>query len=91
MNKESNSPGCLGLIGVGFAIVAGLCVIAGFVQDSSASAAFLPFIGSTVISVLCFTLVDIRDRLTRIERHFGIKQNEEEEDSNTNLEPISKS
>jgi xanthine/uracil permease len=87
MKKETNGAGCLWLIGAGFAVIAVLCIFAGFAQAHSPEAAFLTFIGASLISVLCFTLVDIRDRLARIEKRLDTQT--KGDDPNTNLEPIS--
>jgi len=78
MKKELTGPGCLSIIGAGFAVLAVLFLVAGLHQSAEAGAAFLPFVGCVFAAVLCFAVVDLRRRVGRIEEHLGIRREDED-------------
>jgi len=82
MKNEAPGLGCLGVLALGFAVVAVLSLIAGLSQSQNASGAFLPFVGSSLAAVLCWNVAQLRKRVRRIERELGLPRALEEHDTN---------
>jgi hypothetical protein len=74
----------IGFLCVGVAILLGLMGI-----GNPSGAGFLPCVGMALIGIMFLGVADVRSRLSKIEKHLGIDNNEEEKNSNKTLDATS--